>query len=86
MKLRCYTNIIKYDTRKKAEEVLAAMYDVLERYGCVSVLDLYDLSNITQVPYSANKYGWTDLTGARVHRRKGGSYTIDIPRRPLPID
>lgn len=79
-------DMIEYDTRGDAERVLAAMDDALERYGYVSVLDIYDLSDISDVPHSADKYGWTDLTGTRVSRQRNGSYIIDIPRRPLPFD
>lgn len=78
--------MIEYDTRGDAEMVLATMDDALERYGYVSVLDIYDMSNISDVPHSAGKYGWTDLTGTRVSRQRNGRYIIDIPRRPLPFD
>lgn len=65
-------------TRGEAEDVLGHMYDILDEYEMVSIADLYDLVGI-QSRYTDNKYGWTDLTGARVERTRDGYY-IHLPR------
>lgn len=65
-------------TRGEAEDVLGHMFDILDEYEMVSIADLYDLVGI-QSSYTDNKYGWTDLTGARVERTREGYY-IHLPR------
>ena len=50
----------------------------LDRYGVVSVSDLYDA--VGEVPEMMDtKWGWTDLTGACVQRCSDG-YLIRMPR------
>ena len=68
------------DSRGEAEEVLSNMVDILYDFGEVSVADLYDLCGISNSNWTDNKYGWTDLSGARVKRARGGGYLIDLPR------
>ena len=71
------------DTRSDAEEVLNGMLDIIDRYGIVSVADMYDLVGIVGV-YTDNKYGWTDLRTAHVERDRTGGYYIKLPRA-LPL-
>jgi hypothetical protein len=65
-------------TRVEAEEVVDRMFDMLAKYEVVTVPDLYDLLGQT-VPYTQEKYGWTDLRGAGVTRITSG-YLLDLPR------
>lgn len=66
------------DNRGEAEEVLTRMDELIDSYDQVTVGDLYDLLGITG-SYTDNKYGWTNLRGARVvHTRDG--YVLDLPR------
>lgn len=70
-------------TRIEAEDVIARMYNLVERYGRVTVADLFDLVGVTG-EYTDENFGWVDLTGARPHRQ-GSGYRLDLPR-PIQID
>lgn len=72
------------NSRGEAEEVLVRMEEVIGTYGVVSVLDFYDMVDLT-APHTANKYGWTELGSAKVVPVRGGGYIIKLPRA-LPID
>lgn len=74
---------IVMDNRADAEEVLDSMLATIDKYGIVSVADMYDLVGITG-NYTDNKYGWTDLRSARIERERDGGYTINLPRA-LPL-
>lgn len=78
-----YDDVI-FETRGDAEAVLASMDDIIDRYGVVSVGDLYDLADISTDNYAANKYGWTDISSARAVRVNNG-YILKLPRA-LPLD
>lgn len=77
-----YDNLI-FDTRAEAEAAKQQMYDLINRYGIVTVSDLYEMANQT-APYTANKYGWMDVTSAEVRRERDG-YSLKLPRA-VPID
>ena len=77
-------NDITFESRGDAEAVLESMYDYLRTYGCVTVAQMYDFSN-QSIPYTANNYGWTDLTGTTINRCFDGGYIINLPRaKPMP--
>lgn len=75
---------ILFDTRGDAEAVVDAMNDIISQYGLVSVSDLYDLANLDHPPYTMNKYGWTNIGGAKAVRVRDG-YVLKLPRA-VPID
>lgn len=64
--------------RQEAEEVLDRMYELLSKYGSVSVSDLYELTGI-QSSHTDYKWGWTELRGSRVDRLRSGGYLLDLP-------
>lgn len=70
---------IVFGSRGDAEATLDQLNDILEAYGVVRVLDLYDSVELT-APYTANRYGWTSLRNAEVVRVRGGDYIIKLPR------
>lgn len=72
-----YDDII-LESRGEAEEVLDSMCDLIETYGMVSVMDLYDLVGI-QGQYTDNKYGWTNLRNAEPVRTRDG-YMLKLPK------
>jgi hypothetical protein len=72
-----YDNIV-LDNRGEAEEVLYRMDELVEKYGLVSVADLYDLVGISH-DYTDNNYGWTNLGTACVVRVQDG-YMLKLPR------
>lgn len=70
-------------TRGDAEAVIEQMDELIDRYGFVTVADMYDMVDLT-APYTANKYGWTNIRSAEPVRLKDG-YTIKLPKA-MPID
>lgn len=82
-----YDDIV-FESRGDAEAVLTAMQDAIERYGMVSVADLYDIAEVSTTNYAANKYGWTDIrdicTAESVRLRDGG-YILKLPRA-MPLN
>ena len=69
---------IRFDSRMDAEAVLDQMYDMIKRYGIVTVSDMYDMADLT-APYTGNRYGWMSLRNADVERTSDG-YKIRLPR------
>ena len=69
---------IIFPTRGDAEAVREEMCNVIERYGFVTVADMYDMAHLTQ-PYTSEKYGWTNLHTADVLRVSEG-YIIKLPK------
>ena len=69
-----------FETRAEAELVLDGMVEILNsEYRQVTVADFYDLAGMT-TSFTDNKYGWTDLRGARVVGSASRGYSIDLPR------
>lgn len=77
-----YDEII-FETRGDAEAVLDNMEAVIDKYGFVTVLDMFDMAD-RSAPYTSKNYGWTSLRNAEVTRVRDG-YQIKLPR-PRPID
>lgn len=72
-----YDDII-FDNRGDAEDVLDRMGELVDRFDAVSVADLFDMAGLS-CNYTDNKYGWTDLSDARVDRVHDG-YVIRLPK------
>lgn len=67
-----------------ADAVLDVMKDMVDRYGSVTVGDLYDMISEPR-SHADEKWGWTDLRGSRPRRVSNG-YLLDLPRpEPLTI-
>jgi hypothetical protein len=64
-------------SRGEADDVLNKLYDMLEKYGTVSVSDLYDLVGSTS-SYTDEKWGWTELRDSSVTRTRNG-YLLNLP-------
>lgn len=73
-----YDDII-FENRGDAESVLSAMEETIERYGFVSILDMYDLADVSTNNHTLGKYGWTDLREAKTVFSKG-YYMIQLPK------
>lgn len=73
-----------FKTRGDAEAVLSAMDEAIDKYGVVSVGDLYDLAEVSTNNYMINEYGWTNIRSASVIRIKDG-YMIKLPKA-MPIN
>lgn len=70
------------ETKGEAEDVLDRLDELIDQYSMVRVADLYDLVGIS-CEYTDNKYGWTNLSNARVERVRDG-YMLKLPN-PMPI-
>lgn len=66
------------NSRAEAEAVLDKMYEALEQYDQVTVLDLYDMCEMDS-DFTQETWGWTDLGRAHVGRLRGGQYVIELP-------
>ncbi len=66
-----------FETRGAAEAVRDQMGELIERYGYVTVADMYDMADITQ-PYTSQKYGWNSIRNAEIVRVRDG-YVIKLP-------
>jgi hypothetical protein len=65
-------------SRQEAEEVIERMFDVLSRYGSVSVALLYEMTGV-QASHTDHKWGWTELRGAKAVRLRQGGFLLDLP-------
>lgn len=77
-----YDDIV-FESRGEAELVREQMVDIIERYGFVTVADMYDMADLT-APYTSNKYGWTNIRSAEAVRVRDG-YILKLPKA-MPID
>lgn len=66
------------DSRTEAVSVVENLIALLEEYGRVSVADLYDLLGVSG-PFTAQRWGWTDLSMADIRQIRGG-FLLDLPR------
>ena len=77
---------IIYPDREDAENVLQHMKDIIRAYGVVTVCQMFDLSNVP-CDFVWSKYGWNDLSLAKVERIQDGDdieYRIRLPKA-LPL-
>ena len=77
-----YEDIV-FTSRGEAEAVRMQMLDVIDRYGFVTVADMYDMAGITP-PYTSNNYGWVSIRSAEAVRVRDG-YVLKLPKAS-PID
>ncbi|MCF8018150.1 MAG: hypothetical protein K9L62_02005 [Vallitaleaceae bacterium] len=76
---------VEVNTRGEAEDILASMTDLVNRYGCVSVLDLYDLANISSNNYTDENYGWMSMRNSDVVRMSNGKFRLKLPKA-MPLN
>lgn len=77
---------IVFEHRNDALVALSNLEDIFDRYGVVSVGDLYDEAAI-KCDYTCSRFGWRnydDIHNAKVIKVKGG-YMIDLPE-PVEFD
>ena len=68
---------ILFDSRETAENVLEVSKEIINKYGFVTVADMYDISGL-DAPYTGQKYGWVDLKEAKIIRVRQG-YKLVLP-------
>lgn len=65
-------------TKIEADAVLETMYELLSKHDEVTLADF--LHMLGEVPtFQDEKFGWTDLSGTRPYRAKGGGYALSLP-------
>ena len=67
-----------FDNQGAAKIVLEQMCDIIQEYGFVTVAAFYDLCGYYG-ENTTNKYGWNDLSTARIVQ-VGGGFVIRLPR------
>lgn len=70
---------IEFERKSDADNVLTQMDEIIDRYGTVSVADLYDLAGLV-APHTATRYGWTNISSAEPMRTRHGAWVIKFPR------
>jgi hypothetical protein len=67
-------------TRAEAEDVLTALRDIVDKFECATIVDLYDLVDITG-SFTDNKWGWyaEDLRRVGISRIRDG-FVLDLPK------
>lgn len=73
-----------FATRPEAELTLERMFDLLEKYGVVTIADMNSLIDRTS-NYTDQKWGWTNLHGSNIMRDRQSGYILELPR-VTPID
>ena len=66
-----------FRTKSEAERVLRGLNDQIDHYRVASVADLYELLG-EDCPWTANDYGWTSLSTARIDAVSEG-YHLRLP-------
>ena len=70
-------------TRAEAEDIRDKMFQLINDYEQVTVLDLYEMVGISG-NFTEEKWGWTDIRGMGIVRVARG-YLLDLPR-PVQLD
>lgn len=74
---------VRIETRGEAEQVLDTLTEIADRYDSATVADFYNAVGYTS-SHTDLKYGWEDLSEARIVPARGGGYFLDLPRaQPL---
>ena len=69
---------IVFDNYAEADAVLSSLDEAIDRYGSARVADLYDACGLS-CPYTANKYGWRNISTAKIERSRDG-YWLNMPK------
>jgi hypothetical protein len=77
-----YDDIV-FENRVDAQAALDYMCDLIRKYGYVTVSEMYEMVERT-APFTANNYGWINLSNATIDRVYGG-YVINVPRA-MPLE
>lgn len=73
-----------FQDRLDAERVLDELVNVIYEYQETTVADLMELAGTTSMNFTDNKWGWRDLSSARVRRIRDG-YLLELPK-PIQLD
>lgn len=82
-----YYDDISFETRDDAVKVLKSMKEELAVYNTVSVAAFFDYAGRSRDGRYAdtdNKWGWTDLSGAKAYP-SGGRWYVELPKA-IPLE
>lgn len=68
-----------FHARADAEDVLSHMYELLEEFGAVRVMDFYESVGYSSNDFTNNYWGWKDLRGSDIRPTRDG-FVIIFPR------
>lgn len=74
-----------FDTKQDAEILRDNVSDWLDRKGCITVAQFYDMAGITGYPYTMNNFGWkgmATMTNAQIQTRTNNGETRYILKMP----
>ena len=74
---------ILFTNLNDALTTISVMNDILKKYGCVTVADLYDIGGLNP-DYKDNKYGWENLDRISIIKDET-MYRLDISD-PIELD
>lgn len=74
-----YVENIIFETRDAAERAFNDAFDILGKYGTISVEELHYIAGNTDVNYIDTKYGWTSTNNFKLLRTRKG-YELSVPR------
>lgn len=77
-KRRDQYNELVFDTETDAAKTLSNTQAILDKYGSVTVADVYDMTDVTTC-YLDCLYGWTDLRKAEIVKSTNG-YVLCMPK------
>ena len=69
-----------YETLVDAEDVLNGMSEIIDKYGFVTVADLYDISGLPGAYYTDSIIGWKGSIKESIIKRVRDGYVIDLPK------
>lgn len=69
-----------YETLVDAEDVLNGMSEIIDKYGFVTVADLYDISGLPGAYYTDSKIGWKGSIKESTIKKVRDGYVIDLPK------
>ena len=72
------------DSREDCEVLLRNMQFIIDRVGVVRVLEMYDMAGYHTDMYTANKFGWSNISTAEIVRVPDG-WELRMPN-PMPIE
>ena len=68
---------VTFGSRADAQTVLDLLNDRIYEYGCATVADMYDLSEISST-FIDQSWGWSDVRGARIRPTRDG-FLLEMP-------
>ena len=76
---------MEFENPLEAQDFFNDVNEYVDEYGILSLNDYYDFARKPPKSPQDTKYGWTDLSKARMEQTFDGTWIIKMPR-PIPLD